>query len=201
MEPSRFVNGSMDSSLDSVDMYNNGILETLDYLDYNTMADYVFADPSDTHRINNGSAGDLLLLPFPTGPPKRRGGPMTGSVSNNMPSTIVIQLEHILSLFQQYYKPSIIGIGLIGNTFATLVMAKSNLSKFSYVNYLMALYIADSCYLFNLLCLWMAENGVNIYKLGAWCHFVIFLSQSSSFLSLWYVHMTSFLFERTYVGK
>ena len=171
------VNGS---SLETGGIYNGG---------YRTMEDYVFTDPNDTHRVNNASE-DLFLLPFPTGPPGRR---MYGP-PNVMPSPIVIQLQHALSILQQYYKPSIIGIGLIGNTFAILVMAKSNLSKFSYVNYLIALYIADCCYLFNLLCLWLAENGVNIYKLGAWCHFVIFLSQSSSFLSLWCI--TSFFVDR-----
>ena len=153
----------------------------------NPTEDYIFAGANDTYRTNNESE-DLSLLPFPTGSPSRI------FEHQGIPPSIVIQLQHILSILQQYYKPSIIGIGLIGNTFAIFIMAKSNLSKFSYVNYLMALYIADSCYLFNLLCLWLAENGVNIYKLGAWCHFVIFLSQSSSFLSLWYI--TSFFADR-----
>ncbi len=161
---------------------------------YNELETLMFADTNETVLQNDTGAEGVLLLPAdprpPAPPPPRHRGPFGGGP----PPPIAIQLQHVLTLMQMYYTPSIIGIGFIGNFFAILICARSNLSKFSYVNYLMALYIADSCYLFNLLCLWLAENGVNIYKLGAWCHFVIFLSQSSSFLSLWY--LTAFLLDR-----
>ncbi len=103
-------------------------------------------------------------------------------------------LENTLTDLQDYFVPSLIATGFVGNSFAIFVMLRTRLCKFSYINYLIALLISDCCYLFNLLCLWMAERGINIYKLGAWCHFVIFLSQSSSFLSLWYI--TCFLLDR-----
>lgn len=158
-------------------------------------ASYAFdhVNGNDSELLNVTEPDDVVLLPLPdsnAGVPA--GGPPLGPPPP--PPPIVVQLQRILSLMQQYYQPSVIGVGFVGNFFAILVCIRSNLSKFSYVNYLIALFIADSCYLFNLLCLWLAEHGVNIYTLGAWCHFVIFLSQSSSFLSLWY--LTGFLVDR-----
>ncbi len=120
-----------------------------------------------------------------------------GRSKSSIPATVSQTeewLQNTLADLQQYFVPSLIATGFTGNSFALFVMLKTRLSKFSYINYLIALLISDCCYLFNLLCLWMAEKGINIYKLGAWCHFVIFLSQSSSFLSLWYI--TCFLLDR-----
>ena len=100
--------------------------------------------------------------------------------------TTIITIQLILQHLHHYYKPSIISIGLITNCLCLLIIIRSQLIQYSYNNYIVALLCADQLYLLNLLSLWMAESGYNIYRFGAWCHFSVLFSQMSSFLCLWY---------------
>ena len=95
-------------------------------------------------------------------------------------------MESLVLLLQKYYTPTSIVCGLIGNTITLFIITQTCLIRASYNNYLSAHILADTFYLISLFCLWFAESGYNIYSFGAWCHFSIFLSHTTNFLSLWY---------------
>ena len=95
-------------------------------------------------------------------------------------------LQEIINSLRFYYTPVLVVVGVLGNIFCSVVLMRTQLKTFSFVHYLAAILLADTFFLFNLMCLWMVDMGINLYHLGAWCHFTTFLSHTSCFLSLWY---------------
>ena len=93
---------------------------------------------------------------------------------------------NLISFLYDYYTPVIIIKGLITNTIALFIIKHPMLIRLSYNNYILAKLCADNLALISWLCSWLTDKGYNLHSMTTWCHFIIFLTQSSSFLSLWY---------------
>ncbi len=102
------------------------------------------------------------------------------------PDGVTNALQTAIYFLKIYYTPLLVIVGILGNIFSCVVMLRTKLKMLSFVQYFAAILAADTLFLINLMCLWMVDMGVNLYRLGAWCHFTTFLSHSSGFLSLWY---------------
>ena len=103
-----------------------------------------------------------------------------------VPDAQLVRFQEIINVLDTYYIPSLVVFGILGNTFCCTMILNSKLSKLSYAHYIASIMVADSLFLVNLFLLWLLYMGLNLYRIGALCHFTTFLSHSSSFLSLWY---------------
>ncbi len=95
-------------------------------------------------------------------------------------------LQNTLGKMQTYASPCIFCIGIPLNMMSLILIAKWCIKKASMTQYLCVILIADVTLLTNLLLVWLTQRGFDLYRLGALCHFTSFVSQSSSFLSLWF---------------
>ncbi len=95
-------------------------------------------------------------------------------------------LQSTLMKMQTYASPCIFCIGIPLNMMSLILIARWRIKKASMTQYLCVILIADVTLLANLLFVWLTQRGFDLYRLGALCHFTWFVSQSSSFLSLWF---------------
>ena len=102
------------------------------------------------------------------------------------PDPHVVRMHAVLYVLHSYYQPSIIGLGLVFNMVALLVLLLSKLTSLSSTRYLVASTAVDLLYLSTLLVTWLAERGVPVYQLGAFCHLTTFFQRAAAFLSTWY---------------
>ena len=109
------------------------------------------------------------------------------SINNPNPSMDLeaLKLHKTLQLMQTYASPFIFCTGIPLNLISLVILAKGCLQKASVIQYLCAILATDVTLLANLFIMWLTQRGLDLYRLGALCHFTSFLSHTSSFLSLW----------------
>ena len=104
---------------------------------------------------------------------------MEENVTENL-STFMEEVEtymtfKVASYIDKYWFPTLIPIGLVGNTLSFLVMIKQNNRKMSTCIYMAAISINDNLMMFAALHYWLV-SGVNLHKWYLWeCKLTAFL--------------------------
>lgn len=96
-----------------------------------------------------------------------------------------MKLQNTLLFMQTYASPLIFCTGIPLNLISLAIVTRGCLQKTSMVQYLCTILMTDVTLLANLFMVWLTQRGFDLYRLGALCHFTLFLSHTSSFLSLW----------------
>ena len=86
-----------------------------------------------------------------------------------------------------YFMPVLIGGGVIGNSLSLVVFLNTHLKRLSLSVYLAALAISDIGFLLSLLFGWVGGTKFALFHLNGWCQTVVFVSYTTSFLSVWFV--------------
>ena len=86
-----------------------------------------------------------------------------------------------------YFMPLLIGGGVIGNSLSLVVFLNTHLNRLSLSVYLAALAISDIGFLLSLLFGWVGGTKFALFHLNGWCQTVVFVSYTTSFLSVWFV--------------
>ncbi|XP_065350231.1 thyrotropin-releasing hormone receptor-like isoform X2 [Cloeon dipterum] len=87
---------------------------------------------------------------------------------------------------QTYYTPAIVFIGVFCNLLNVLVFTCTRLRSRSSSLYLASLAASDACFLFVLGLSWWSDNfGDAVLKNFGWCQFLLYLSVTSGFFSVW----------------
>ena len=105
-----------------------------------------------------------------------------------------VVLERIIHMLNLFGIPSIIVIGIIGNTLSIVTLSCSYLRHQSSTVYLAFLSTVDTGFLVSLTFVWLRYLNVHSFVRTGWCRFVIYTMYVYSFLSVWTV--VSFTFER-----
>lgn len=95
-------------------------------------------------------------------------------------------LVSLMWYMQMYYNPAAAVLGITCNIIAFIIIPLSDLNKLSLGHYTIAILVANTGYLINVLLLWINHMGIHIYRHGSMCHFTTFISYASCFLSVWY---------------
>ena len=95
-------------------------------------------------------------------------------------------LQALMWYMHLYYNPSVAILGICCNILALVVQSFSELQELAIGHYILALLVAHTAALINVLLLWVNNIGGNIYRYGSVCHFTQFLGSTSAFLSVWY---------------
>uniref|UniRef100_T1J5R3 G-protein coupled receptors family 1 profile domain-containing protein n=1 Tax=Strigamia maritima TaxID=126957 RepID=T1J5R3_STRMM len=93
----------------------------------------------------------------------------------------------VLEFLNKYYIPVIVAVGTIGNSISCIVFLCTHLRIRSSSYYLAALAVADVGFLLTLFLVWLASVGVEVFNLEGWCQIAVYLSSTSSFLSVWFI--------------
>lgn len=97
-------------------------------------------------------------------------------------------LYFLLDFFHQYYIPSIILLGLIGNLLSCVVFLNTHLRIRSSSYYLAALATADFTFLVTLLLVWLNNTlGWKVFNKDGWCETLVYVSAVCSSLSVWLI--------------
>ncbi|KAK2151248.1 hypothetical protein LSH36_371g05007 [Paralvinella palmiformis] len=104
------------------------------------------------------------------------------------------ELTRVVEFLDTYYLPTIIGIGLIGNTVSFVVFVSTYLNRLSLSVYLAALSVADAGFLCALAVGWLEYAGIALFHTNGWCQATVYATYVFSFLSAWFV--VSFTVER-----
>lgn len=93
--------------------------------------------------------------------------------------------ELIIRALTFYAAPVISTVGILGNGVA--IVAMTSMPTTSWLLYILGWNVAQSIHLLSLLDTWASNIGFGIYGIiGGWCQLVMFVSQASDFLVLWY---------------
>nr|XP_034195962.1 thyrotropin-releasing hormone receptor-like [Osmia lignaria]XP_034195964.1 thyrotropin-releasing hormone receptor-like [Osmia lignaria]XP_034195965.1 thyrotropin-releasing hormone receptor-like [Osmia lignaria]XP_034195966.1 thyrotropin-releasing hormone receptor-like [Osmia lignaria] len=97
-------------------------------------------------------------------------------------------LYFLLDFFHQYYIPSIILLGLVGNLLSCVVFLNTHLRIRSSSYYLAALATADFGFLVTLLLVWLNNTlGWKVFNKDGWCETLVYVSAVCSSLSVWLI--------------
>ncbi|XP_043584033.1 thyrotropin-releasing hormone receptor-like [Bombus pyrosoma] len=97
-------------------------------------------------------------------------------------------LYFLLDFFHQYYIPSIILLGLVGNLLSCVVFLNTHLRIRSSSYYLAALATADFGFLVTLLLVWLNNTlGWKVFNKEGWCETLVYVSAVCSSLSVWLI--------------
>ena len=105
-----------------------------------------------------------------------------------------VYMDYIVEWMDMYYMPTIITLGLCGNTVSLVVFMTTYLNRLSLSVYLGALAISDSGFLLSLSLAWWKYDNELVFHRPGLCQLVIFSTYVFSFLSAWFV--VSFTVER-----
>lgn len=101
---------------------------------------------------------------------------------------ICTSLYFLLDFCHQYYIPSIILLGLVGNLLSCVVFLKTHLKLRSSSYYLAALATADFGFLMSLLLVWLNSTvGWRVFNNDGWCETLVYVSAVCSSLSVWLI--------------
>ncbi|XP_067685024.1 neuropeptides capa receptor-like [Haliotis asinina] len=113
----------------------------------------------------------------------------TYMLHNNMTPTEIWRQNtfvNALTITRNIYVPTIVVIGLTGNFLSLAVFTASQFRHVSSSGYLAALACADNLFLLSLLVTWL-DGIIPIMVSKEACRFIIFITYTSSFLSVWNV--------------
>ncbi|OAD57480.1 Neuropeptides capa receptor [Eufriesea mexicana] len=104
------------------------------------------------------------------------------------PMEVCHSLYFLLDFFHQYYIPSIILLGLVGNLLSCVVFLNTHLRIRSSSYYLAALATADFGFLVTLLLVWLNNTiGWKVFNKDGWCETLVYVSAVCSSLSVWLI--------------
>ncbi|XP_026674747.1 thyrotropin-releasing hormone receptor-like isoform X2 [Ceratina calcarata] len=104
------------------------------------------------------------------------------------PTEACHSLYFLLDFFHQYYIPSIILLGLVGNLLSCIVFLNTHLRVRSSSYYLAALATADFGFLVSLLFVWLNNAlGWRVFNKDGWCETLVYVSAVCSSLSVWLI--------------
>ena len=97
------------------------------------------------------------------------------------------RLKDLSNAANLYLLPVIIGIGFFGNSLSLLVLLRTYIRRLSVSVYLASLSAADTIFLLSLLIIWLEHLEVRAFNRHGMCQLTLYLSYSSSFLSVYSV--------------
>lgn len=100
----------------------------------------------------------------------------------------------VMELFEFYYTPLLIYVGIFGNILSVYVFFSTKLKKLSSTYYLGALALSDSGFLLSLFGVWLKVVNIDVFNQPGFCQLIVYLTSVCSFLSVWLV--VSFTVER-----
>ncbi|XP_065343838.1 uncharacterized protein LOC135941952 isoform X2 [Cloeon dipterum] len=96
------------------------------------------------------------------------------------------RLIDFFDLLHIYFIPSIVLVGVFCNMLNLVVFKSTYLRRRSSSYYLAALSLSDACFLVTLGLIWVGDTfEVDTFNKNGWCQSVVYLSTTSSFLSVW----------------
>ena len=96
-------------------------------------------------------------------------------------------IQRTTKLLRNIWIPSIVLIGLIGNTLSLLVFSARNMKHSSSSTFLAALALVDNVFLLNLGLIWIDGEFYNILRFPMACEMIMFVTYVTAFLSVWFV--------------
>ena len=102
-------------------------------------------------------------------------------------SPLYTVLRGTTNTLDMFLVPTLVAMGVMGNTLSFVTFTFSNLKSLSSSVYLAALAIADIGFLLCVLASWITNFNVNLYHQPGWCQTFVYLTYVFSFLSVWYV--------------
>lgn len=111
----------------------------------------------------------------------------SNSTTNEIEKPRAIRADQTLELFELYYTPCLVILGVLGNSLSVFVFFKTKLKKLSSSYYLAALALSDSFFLISLFFSWLPLIGLDVYNKPVACEVIIYTSSVSAFLSVWLV--------------
>ena len=97
------------------------------------------------------------------------------------------RLKDFSNACQLYLLPVIISVGFLGNSVSLLVLLRTYMRRLSVSVYLASLSVADTVFLATLLIIWLEHLDLRVFNRQGICQATLYLSYSSSFLSVWSV--------------
>lgn len=111
----------------------------------------------------------------------------SNSTADQFEGLRAVKADVILDLFELYYTPCLVTLGILGNSLSVLVFFKTKLRKLSSSYYLAALAVSDTFFLLSLFMTWLTLIGLDVYNKPVACEVIIYTSSVSAFLSVWLV--------------
>ena len=111
----------------------------------------------------------------------------TDSPTTMQHTLLYSMLRNITNTLDMFMVPSLVAIGVIGNTLSFITFTCSTLKTLSSSVYLAALAVADTGFLFCVFASWITNFNINVYHQPGWCQVFVYLTYVFSFLSVWYV--------------
>ena len=102
--------------------------------------------------------------------------------------------KELMGYLHIYLTPVIIIIGVITNILSCIVFLSTPMRLQSSSIYLASLAMSDCLFLLSLFISWFGWLKIHIAHQPVWCHAVVYIAYTTSFLSVWII--TSFTVER-----
>ena len=96
-------------------------------------------------------------------------------------------IKRTTKLLRNIWIPSVVLIGLIGNTLSLLVFSARNMKHSSSSTFLAALALVDNIFLVNLGLVWIDGEFNNFLRFPIACELIMFVAYVTAFLSVWFV--------------
>ena len=96
-------------------------------------------------------------------------------------------IQRATKLLRNIWIPSIVVVGLIGNTLSLLVFSARSMKHCSSSAFLASLAFVDNVFLLNLAFIWIDGEFYNILRFSIACETIMFVTYVTAFLSVWFV--------------
>ena len=97
------------------------------------------------------------------------------------------QFEAFVNWMDRCFVPSLLIVGLVGNTLSFIVFLSRRLRRFSCSVYLAALAVSDNGLLLCVFVSWAPRIGLDLLSRPGLCEAFVYLTYVFSFLSVWYI--------------
>ena len=94
-------------------------------------------------------------------------------------------IEVISWIMRHCYAPILIIFGCCGNATVVSTAMNTKLAKVPLMHFVIGIALVDTLFLVSLVFVWIGRLSVTIMTLKGWCQFVYFLSNITTFMSLW----------------
>ena len=96
-------------------------------------------------------------------------------------------IQRATKLLRNIWIPSVVLLGLIGNTLSLFVFSARSMKHCSSSTFLAALALVDNIFLLNLGFIWIDGEFYNILRFSVACEIIMFVTYVTAFLSVWFV--------------
>ncbi|KAI0229879.1 hypothetical protein LSAT2_019712 [Lamellibrachia satsuma] len=97
------------------------------------------------------------------------------------------QFEAFVNWMDRCFVPTLLLVGLVGNSLSFIVFMSRRLRRFSCSVYLAALAVSDNGLLLCVFVSWAPRIGLDLLQRPGWCEAFVYLTYVFSFLSVWYI--------------